>query len=735
MKTPSFLVPYLLFLCLCGFVGRAVFAETGAVGIVNTSLDPVTRFVHVAYSVPADAPEAVDVVCTWATPDSAQWRPASVTPLISETAMMLVREPEWKAWKVQGRVEERRAAGLERTVVFHPYPEAQRDGVIDVDFRVQVLRTDGTRIGEAQTRVQADNRDVVYVEEWGNILQHDALGVPDTHRWQARSGQENVSLNNDLYGPAEPQLPLPPLSYPLDLRGWYAVFICTDPAQGAIRLRFTGDERSDGVASQSAKEEVLWRWAKTDRQHLVLTQPHDYTGCVPAHIDYVKLVPLDGATVSRLDAQFGGGADKIIAGYWEPYSWAFHDQVENTLQHREALSVYQEARIPIVDTQIGRFGMKVVYESRMTDPLYYSTIGDAVAGDARPLTDNVGRMQQYTNTLDATIRYTREFGLRAHANFGASNCYPGSPLQGDFSKQHPEWMRGSALRFEVPEVRKYALALYREALEIGAPGLSLDFCRYPETIDTVVTCNTFLSALRALADEFSTQEGGRVPILVRFPGSGVRLAELFDYATWAREGWVDYLCPSNIQGRHLHIDMAPYIEALKGADCTLLPCVDALIWGLDFPGPFLWRVAQLYEQGVPGLYIYQADGRLFGRPEERRVMRMLSSSEAVRRFWDEDATLRPRRSKGIYPNRPRDPGPEYHGWERVRIWVEGVPFGEMETYLDGQLVSKMSGPPYVLGTEEYASDGVIPKGEHTLRVRVRDGDGWLEQEFTVLGKG
>ena len=732
--TSRILVSSCLFV-LNGILCGAATADTGNAAIVATSIDPVTRYVHITYSVPAGAPDPVIVKCAWAAPDSNAWRPASVTPLVSDTALMLVREPDWTAWKNQGQIEERRAAGLERTVVFNPYPEAQHEGVLDVDFRVQLLRADGEAFGEAQTRLYADSRDVVYLEDWTNVLQNALLGSADTHQWQARTGRANVSLGNDLYGPAEPGLALSPLSYPLDLRGWYAVFACSDPAQGGIRLRFTGDERSDALSSRYAKEEVLWRWTRMDRQHLVLTQPHYYKGYVAAHIDYVKLVPLDDAAVKELDAQFGGETDKVIAGYWEPYSWAFYDHVENTLQHREALSVYQEARIPIVDTQIGRFGMKVVYESRKTDPLYYSTIGDAVAGDAQPLTDNVGRMQQYTNTLDATIRYTREFGLRAHANFGASNCYPGTPLQGDFSKEHPEWMRGSALRFEVPEVRDYALSLFREALEIGAPGLSLDFCRYPETIDSVETCNSFLRALRTLADEFTAPVKERVPILVRFPGTGVRRAEFFDYTTWAREGWVDYLCPSNIQGRHMHIEIAPYLAALKGTACILLPCVDALNWGLDFPGPFLWRVAQLYEQGVPGLYTYQADGRLFGRPEDRRVMRMLSSSEAVGRFWDRDAAMRTRCSKGIYLNRPSDPGPAYHGWERLRLWVEGVPFGEMETWLDGQLVSKTPGPPYLLGTEEYTSDGVISKGEHSLRVRVRDGDGWLEQDFKILGAG
>ena len=126
-------------------------------------------------------------------------------------------------------------------------------------------------------------------------------------------------------------------------------------------------------------------------------------------------------------------------------------------------------------------------------------------------------MQQFTNALDATIRYARELGLQCHANFGASASYVGTPLQGAFSKAHPEWLHGSQLRFEIPEVRTYALSLVREALEIGAPGISIDFMRYSFTIPDVQTCNTFLRELRALVDEYSNKRDTQIPILVQVP--------------------------------------------------------------------------------------------------------------------------------------------------------------------------------------------------------------------------
>ena len=200
-------------------------------------------------------------------------------------------------------------------------------------------------------------------------------------------------------------------------------------------------------------------------------------------------------------------------------------------------------------------------------------------------------------------------------------------------------------------------------------------------------------------------------------------------------GWVDYLCPSNIQGRHLHLDMEPYAEAVRGTKCMLLPCVDALTWGLAMPGPFLWRVGQLYQAGAGGLYVYQADGRILGRPEDRRCMRLLASSDGVRKFWEEDKRLRPLCSKGIYLSQPSDPDGLIHGYERVRVWLEGVEMGEVEFLLDGKRVNRCPGPPYLLGSEDRASDSVVPRGEHRLTVRARDGAGSLEQTFAIKGGG
>lgn len=376
------------------------------------TVDPVTRYFHFTYPVPKDVPDSIDVVCTVSPAGAGAWQPARVMPLVSETAMNLLPPADWNAWYT-GHITERRAAGLARTVVFNPYPQAQTDGKVDADFRIELHGTGDTVLATYTTHLQADNTDVTYIEDWSKVFQDGQLqpeGGDAPQKWQWRTGwdaDKGMAQGNSLYGDAGKELPLPQLSYPLDLKGWYAVYV---HIPGAIRLRFTGDERDDLLSSRKG-EEVLWRWAKLDRQNLVLRQPHNYLGYTPATIDYVKFVPLTDAQRAALNAPYALPHDKFIAGYWEPYSWAFSDDVQRPLWHREYLTAYPEAKVDLVDMQIGRFGMKVVYESRLTENLYHSTIGDPIGNVKQPLTDNVGRMQQFTNTLQESLRCEKDLGF------------------------------------------------------------------------------------------------------------------------------------------------------------------------------------------------------------------------------------------------------------------------------------------------------------------------------------
>ncbi|MCP4643526.1 MAG: hypothetical protein GY851_23965, partial [bacterium] len=129
-------------------VGCIPLAAAGNGEELSATHDPVTRYVNISYPVPADAPDEVLVSCSWRPADGGDWHVARVLPLVSDTALLLATDDDWNAWTAEGKVLERRAAGLRRTVVFNPYPDAQREGRVDIEFRVRVATLDGVPLAE-----------------------------------------------------------------------------------------------------------------------------------------------------------------------------------------------------------------------------------------------------------------------------------------------------------------------------------------------------------------------------------------------------------------------------------------------------------------------------------------------------------------------------------------------------------------------------------------------------------
>jgi hypothetical protein len=712
---------------LCTTAGQTT--ERAAGQGVSTRVDPVARYFEITYPVPEDAPGEIEVGCTWSPPGVGQWRKASVFPLISETAWHMLDKSQWGCWRETGCLTERRAAGLTRMVIFNPYPEAQIDGKVDVDFKIE-LKTADKVLATHQVRLQADNSDVLYIEDWSKVMQADQVVTGRTTEpaerkwsWQTDCEAGTASFGNRLYGQSPAADGLKDLTYPLNLKGNYAIYVMSG---GQVLVRLTGDECADVMGGLLPGKERYWKHAAMDRQHLVVIQDHGYTGWLPTTIDYVKLVPLTADQAGELEAPYRGKHDKLVANYWEPYSWAFYFGCREPQDHKKPLLMYQKGKVDILDTQLGRFGMKSVYESRIIDQLIYDTYGDPEGAVDRPITTNVGMMQQYTNALEAELRYSRELGLTLFAEFGISNCYPKTNLQGDISKEHPEWRKGNTLRFEIPEVRQFALKCFEECLEIGADHLGIDFCRYAKAIDTPETGNTFMRELNKLTSQWEREHGKNISILTRIPVIEFKEGWRFDFATWVKNGWVDYLVPSDEAERFYNFDVTPYLAAAKGTSCKVLPNVgyDQRAIGLA-----LWRTRQLYQQGVDGVYFY--NGWIPWSAEAVRNLPLFGSTEMIEKWWQRDTQNRGRYSKAIYIIPTTTVRHGYWKQNRVRVWLDGVEWGKVKIYLDDKLINSYDGPPYTMGTEGHESDGLITPGEHKVKVQARDGKGWLEQTLIL----
>lgn len=692
---------------------------------ITFRIDPITRYIYVSYPLPDLSTDEITVRCEVSFDDASTWSPASVWKYMSDTARQLISQQEWERGVLHGVITEKCAKGPIQTLVWNPFASTSGNATA----RFHMTMSDGDRtIQQDCVDIQLDNSDVIVLDDWSKVIQsHFVSETPNPGEpvWWILPRKDGFSL-----GVKEKGVELPQLTYALDIHGYYAVFVTMQPVLGTIELRLSGDERTQIFHSRKLSMETFWRWTDMTRQHLVIKQPYstvyEYEDEYRAHVDSVRMVPLKPELVEQLNSQWkADGERRIVVGYNEPYSWAFYENIQSSLQHWEPLLAFAEAGVDIIDTQMGRGGCRMVNETRVGSQLIADTMGDPVRGKV-PRTNNVGRMQQYTNMLATQLKYSQKLGMKFHANLGATNCYVGTPLESDFSKQHPEWRTGSRLRYDIPEVREFILSLLEEALQIGAEGLSIDWCRYPHSVTDKETVTNFFRELRSLADKYG--KDSRIDILTRFPARGVPCWEFMDYNTWVEEGLIDFLCPSNIQGRHLNFDISEYVEAVIGTKAKLLPCVDALSWGLTKPGLWLLRILECYEAGSDGIYIYQCDAPVLSSPETRRYVSIISSVDSLKR-WREIENNR-EYSKGIYINSPHVDG-KYHPWERPRLWIEGFKPEKVELLVDGQMVKSYESPPYVIVSEDLSDDNAIGSGKHILKVRAKYKEGWLEQEFSV----
>lgn len=152
----------------------ALSAPLARCGALTYRIDPITRYVHVSYSVPANAPAVVRVQVELRSPGTAAWSSAAVWRNASETAINLTPDRAWNDGYRGGLLEERLAAGLRRTLVWNTASLGDRK--IRVQLRVRLFGN-GAELAAYETEVQQDNSDVVLLNDWSKVLQSTSVSA------------------------------------------------------------------------------------------------------------------------------------------------------------------------------------------------------------------------------------------------------------------------------------------------------------------------------------------------------------------------------------------------------------------------------------------------------------------------------------------------------------------------------------------------------------------------------
>ena len=177
-------------------------------------------------------------------------------------------------------------------------------------------------------------------------------------------------------------------------------------------------------------------------------------------------------------------------------------------------------------------------------------------GDRRVYDNLMALIREGGCPLRMALKRAHQHGLKLIARLEMNHAFWWNPpdnyaytlFNGDFNKKHPEYRVTNHvhLDFKHQAVRDYRMGVLREAVEMGADGVSMDFVVYPPHFakpDKAIMTQ-FVRDVRSMLDEVGKKQNRRLELMVRVPCSG-SLAIGVDWKTWMREKLIDYIVPSN----------------------------------------------------------------------------------------------------------------------------------------------------------------------------------------------
>ena len=352
----------------------------------------------------------------------------------------------------------------------------------------------------------------IYRADLDRCTPADALAAePRLRRWRTLN-YEIDSLSGTMLL-AGPETAAPAITYPLNLRGLYAVSVGVLPItsseeghQLAILLKRSGDEtftaltlppQSDGGPHHHEIVEMFWRITDLTGHGLQIGQngarvaPGDNAGsfeCAPARVAYFKLVPLTDAETRAFQSDQQGSDTRCLFAHNDAHGPHYQYRLTTPEHVRREIEPYR-------DTDFSR----IYWEAGGGDQTsYFSQVGGRHTFDLGDFGRRGDRMhaeswhefqQQGVDPFDVALEYTHEIGLQFHASYRVAGFHYPPPLDhfntGDsFYKKHPEW-RGvdrtgrqtPRMAYSFPEVRQFVISLLREIAQRPIDGICLLYNR------------------------------------------------------------------------------------------------------------------------------------------------------------------------------------------------------------------------------------------------------------------
>ena len=317
---------------------------------------------------------------------------------------------------------------------------------------------------------------------------------------------------------------------------------------------------------------------------------------------------------------------KLVIVNDDGFSAFFSGRYKNADDLRHQVASY-------ADTSVAVFEWCITSGSRVNFPTPASElIGTGVTDFGRRgdqvVTETLRRLAaEGVDTLEVVARACHDSGIRCYATMRMNGDYaPGAKddsltrqLNSDFWRAHPELrVRGpkgedkTKLSFAYPAVRDFKLAILRDAATRDIDGIHLDFLRHPpffgfeepmvkafqekHAVDPRTLpatdarwgpiragfMTTFLRDARKLLDAAGAKRGRHLGLSARIDWREHALLGC-DYATWLKEGLLDYLVVAQHSLGGYEFDLAPFVQTARaaGTGCAVLFGEEAILSGHD----------------------------------------------------------------------------------------------------------------------------------------------------------
>ena len=485
--------------------------------------------------------------------------------------------------------------------------------------------------------------------------------------WNYRFAKQRPErVGNLLWG--YPDKRLPPLSLPLNVRGWYAISvgILTPPwVSTRVLLRLSGERRWNEVWARKSLgywfEEHFWRIVEIAGHSLeigsVAAWPVSadrnpcadvkFAGNTNASLTFVRLVPLKTEQVRAMQASPPIPCMRTIDGasflYWSdpsvPAKWIVTREIDAFRG-----SSFTDVSWGIGGGDVVNYKSRVGTLGRIPEPLPMTEKGWAIAGV------NLRRiLAQVANPATWAAERARRGGMKFWIGHRIQT-YMFEPPQdstffSEFCQNNPQWAcrnrQGERLMYmslAFPQVRKMLLDLLAECLCSRPYGIHLvlnrcmpytyfekpvvDGFRRLHKLD-IRTLNTTDRRVIAFRARFMTQflrelrallvAKGRPEIKIAanvFQDRAINAEYGLDVVTWAKKGLVDRLCPFRWEGlMDRKIDMAFWIRKVKkNTACEIFPFVAIQHREVNTPVEDIRaRALKLYCAGADGLCWWDAE--------------------------------------------------------------------------------------------------------------------------------